>query len=120
MKSLYEIQVSCFMSCCNIKRVLPFLKYEALSSHLSLPCVELGFLLALNFPLVSQDDETALLEQALAMSMAEAAAAAAAGSAIADIPMAESGGDDQDLAFGMLDKGSVVPLCCFVRCTLDL
>lgn len=34
------------------------------------------------------------------MSMAEAAAAAAAGSTAGDLTMAESGGDDQDLAFG--------------------
>lgn len=47
-----------------------------------------------------QDDDAALLEQALAMSMAEAAAAAAAGSTAGDLTMAESGGDDQDLAFG--------------------
>ncbi len=49
-----------------------------------------------------QDDETALLQQALAMSMAEAAAAAAAaGASSGDVPMVGSGGDDQDLAFGM-------------------
>lgn len=50
-----------------------------------------------------QDDDTALLEQALAMSMAEAAQAAASaggGPAAADISMTESGGDDQDLAYG--------------------
>jgi len=50
-----------------------------------------------------QDDDTALLEQALAMSMAEAAQAAAAaggGPAATDISMVESGGDDQDLAYG--------------------
>jgi len=50
------------------------------------------------------DDDTALLEQALAMSMAEAAQAAAAaggGPAAADISMAESGGDDQDLAYAL-------------------
>lgn len=52
--------------------------------------------------LLLQDDDTALLEQALAMSMAEAAqaAAAAGGPTVADISMAESGGDDQDLAYG--------------------
>jgi hypothetical protein len=49
-----------------------------------------------------QDDETALLQQALAMSMAEAAAAAAAaGASSGDVPMVGSGGDDQDLAVGM-------------------
>jgi len=50
------------------------------------------------------DDDTALLEQALAMSMAEAAQAAAAaggGPAAADISMVESGGDDQDLAYAL-------------------
>ena len=49
-----------------------------------------------------QDDHTALLEQALAMSMAEAAQAAAAAGAgpAGDISMVESGGDDQDLAYG--------------------
>jgi 26S proteasome regulatory subunit N10 len=47
------------------------------------------------------DDDAALLEQALAMSMAEAAAAAAAGSTAGDLTMAESGGDDQDLAFAL-------------------
>lgn len=59
--------------------------------------------------LLSQDDDTALLEQALAMSMAEAAQAAAAaggGPAAADISMAESGGDDQDLAYGRALEGS--------------
>jgi 26S proteasome regulatory subunit N10 len=49
-----------------------------------------------------QDDETALLQQALAMSMAEAAAAAAAaGASSGDVPMVGSGGDDQDLAFAL-------------------
>lgn len=55
------------------------------------------------FLIALQDDDAALLEQALAMSMAEAAeaaAAAAAGSTAGDLTMAESGGDDQDLAFG--------------------
>ncbi|KAH9545843.1 hypothetical protein CY35_12G068600 [Sphagnum magellanicum] len=48
------------------------------------------------------DDETALLQQALAMSMAEAAAAAAAaGASSGDVPMVGSGGDDQDLAFAL-------------------
>lgn len=39
------------------------------------------------------------------MSMAEAAAAAAAGSTAGDLTMAESGGDDQDLAFGKFGQG---------------
>lgn len=53
-----------------------------------------------------QDDDAALLQQALALSMAEAAAAAAAaGSTAGDLTMAESGGDDQDLAFGEFRQG---------------
>lgn len=38
---------------------------------------------------------------------AEAAAAAAAGSTAGDLTMAESGGDDQDLAFGKFGQGTL-------------
>ncbi|KAJ7296588.1 hypothetical protein O6H91_Y113600 [Diphasiastrum complanatum] len=49
----------------------------------------------------SMDDETTLLEQALAMSMADTSGATAGQASSGDIAMSEAIGDDQDLAYAL-------------------